>query len=271
MKKRVLSGIVLVIFGILLLALPETIMPAQVRYVVVAILMIIAHWEMIQALKKWGYHPIEWMGYVFSAAFFPVYLLFGSDGLWILLVLLIMAAFVQRIFSKKRSTFDLLMGLVPLFYPLSFFVFVGLTATAPEVVWHTVLVGGVLAACSTDVFALFSGMLFGKHPLAKNISPKKTVEGAIGGLIFGTLSGILLWVVQQTFWGGTYSLLLCLVSAFFGSIADQIGDLAASTIKREANIKDFGKIIPGHGGIMDRLDGVLFAIPVAYICFVMIG
>ena len=117
----------------------------------------------------------------------------------------------------------------------------------------------------TDIFALVFGMALGKHKMAPVLSPKKTIEGAIGGIlgsvIVGGIIGYILYVNEthtpSTGWG-------LMIICFAGSIISQIGDLLASGIKRDHNIKDYGTLIPGHGGIMDRFDSVIFVIPCIY-------
>jgi phosphatidate cytidylyltransferase len=114
--------------------------------------------------------------------------------------------------------------------------------------WSVALVLAI--AWCTDTFAYFSGMLFGKKKLCPEISPKKTVAGAIGGTIFGTLAGVVVfWIAKGTpVWG---------LIALPVSIVSQLGDLAASVIKRRFGVKDYGKIFPGHGGVLDRFDSVI--------------
>ena len=116
-----------------------------------------------------------------------------------------------------------------------------------------------------DTCAYFAGRAFGKHKMAPVLSPKKTIEGAIGGIlgsvIVGGIIGYILYVNEthspSTVWG-------LMIICFAGSIISQIGDLLASGIKRDHNIKDYGTLIPGHGGIMDRFDSVIFVIPCIY-------
>ena len=109
-------------------------------------------------------------------------------------------------------------------------------------------------------------MAFGKHKLIPQLSPKKTVEGAIGGVVVAVsicvVFGVVLEMKNQL--EGVDTVLLCFITGFVGSIFSQIGDLAASAMKRYVGIKDFGKIMPGHGGVLDRFDSVLFAAPVVY-------
>lgn len=117
----------------------------------------------------------------------------------------------------------------------------------------------VLTAFGTDIFAYFTGYLFGKHKLCPSISPKKTKEGAIGG-VFGSviLSLAFILIVQPDL------LIHGLVIGVLGSIISQFGDLTASIIKRKIGIKDYGNLIPGHGGVLDRFDSVLFTAPFVY-------
>ena len=112
----------------------------------------------------------------------------------------------------------------------------------------------------TDGFALFAGMALGKHKLAPVISPKKTIEGAIGGVVGNVLSCVVLYIVFHTYFSisSHISLVWVICSALGLSVVSIFGDLAASTIKRHAGIKDFGNLLPGHGGIMDRFDSSVF-------------
>ena len=110
-----------------------------------------------------------------------------------------------------------------------------------------------------DTGGYFGGRFFGKHKLSPNKSPKKTWEGAIAGLV-ASMVGAVLWHANfyQDLSGGTATALVC---GFFGGIAGQLGDLVESVIKRFTGVKDSGSLLPGHGGLLDRIDGVLFAAP----------
>jgi phosphatidate cytidylyltransferase len=123
-------------------------------------------------------------------------------------------------------------------------------------IWFFMMLSVVFAG---DTFAYLTGMFFGKRPLMPKVSPKKTIEGALGGLIgSGVVALLFLGILENIFWGG-----LIAIGVSVGIVA-QLGDLFESMLKRVANKKDSGSIMPGHGGVLDRLDGVLFAAPVIF-------
>lgn len=129
------------------------------------------------------------------------------------------------------------------------------------------LIFAVFASWMTDIFAYFIGSKFGKHKLCPNISPKKSVEGAIGGIAGALLLNVLLLLVFKKFVFEDEAHLSYIGVAILSvvlSVVSMFGDLAASTVKRNFGIKDFGKLLPGHGGIMDRFDSALFVLPVLY-------
>jgi phosphatidate cytidylyltransferase len=117
----------------------------------------------------------------------------------------------------------------------------------------------VLVGCN-DTFAYLTGVLIGKHPLAPKISPKKTIEGVIGSLVFTILGGALAfhYIMESDWWLGALAGLMTVFTA-------TSGDLIESALKRDLAIKDMGSLLPGHGGIMDRLDSVLFAAPALWL------
>ena len=121
----------------------------------------------------------------------------------------------------------------------------------------------VLVGCN-DTFAYLTGILIGKHPLAPQVSPKKSWEGVIGGLVFAAIGTALAFHYLLE-----YSPALGALAAIGGVLAATIGDLVESAIKRDLALKDMGKLLPGHGGMLDRLDSVLFVAPILW-CFVEI-
>ena len=117
----------------------------------------------------------------------------------------------------------------------------------------------------SDTFALFAGMLFGKHKLAPYVSPKKTVEGGIGGLLGGVIGMTLFKFVSGIFMDIPLSWTGVVLLGILGSVISQIGDLSFSVIKREFGVKDYGRLLPGHGGILDRFDSVTFVAPFVWL------
>lgn len=127
----------------------------------------------------------------------------------------------------------------------------------------------LFTACFTDTFAYFTGSFLGKHKLCPKISPKKTVEGAVGGVLGCILANVILYAVYNNFFFENPSnnyVAIVIVSAVL-SVVGMCGDLTASLIKRNYGIKDFGNLIPGHGGIMDRFDSILFVSAAFYAVF----
>jgi phosphatidate cytidylyltransferase len=124
----------------------------------------------------------------------------------------------------------------------------------------------------SDSCALFAGMAFGKHKMAPLVSPHKTVEGGIGGLLGGVLGLLLLkWAARAvagvtflTYWQVAMIGLVC-------AVVSEIGDLSFSVIKREFGVKDYGKLLPGHGGVLDRFDSVTFTAPMVYFLLLLLG
>ncbi len=121
-----------------------------------------------------------------------------------------------------------------------------------------------ICAWISDTGAYFFGKLFGKHKLIEKISPKKTVEGAIGGVITTALGGVILGIIAQLGFDLEVNYLLLALTGMVGSVFGQVGDLIASWLKRQYGIKDFGHLMPGHGGAMDRFDSVALAAPFVY-------
>ncbi len=179
-----------------------------------------------------------------------------------LLIVLLGISLIQ-IFNHLKNvgiSRDMFYGYV---YITIFFRFIFYTSQLDNsyVVWLIFII-----AWSTDTFAYFTGLLFGKHKLAPIISPKKTIEGAIGGILGCAVSTFvfsIIFIPEIT----TISILF----GILGSIISQLGDLNASMIKRSNGIKDFGYIIPGHGGILDRFDSILFTAPYVYVAYSIFG
>lgn len=174
---------------------------------------------------------------------------------WLAAVIIIGSVYMFRV--TERTPMDAMATIVGIIY-IGFFsyhvVLVDRTGEYSILIWLV-----LLSAFGADIFAYFTGVFIGKHKMAPNLSPKKTIEGAIGGIIG---SGFVCGVFGYFFCPEI--LLHCVVIGLLGAPVSMCGDLTASAYKRKMGIKDYGKLIPGHGGIMDRFDSVLFTAPFVY-------
>lgn len=122
------------------------------------------------------------------------------------------------------------------------------------------IIFGIAVAVITDTFAYFFGIKFGKHRLCPEISPKKSKEGSVAGFIFGVICSVVLYIIYSNFNIIELSLMDMVIMGIINSILCQFGDLTASMVKRNFDVKDYGNLIPGHGGVLDRIDGILFSL-----------
>ncbi len=177
-------------------------------------------------------------------------------------ILLFMAAMV--LFWKKSNSKEVLpAGMVTIFIVSAILSLVVLRANFNVFA----LLLPFIIAWATDTGAYFTGYFLGKHKLAPEMSPKKTIEGAIGGIIIAIVATVAYGVIL---YGNFYmiGMIKYAIVGAVGSVVAQIGDLAASCIKRDFDKKDYGTLLPGHGGLMDRFDSVLFAAP--YVLFMIV-
>ena len=185
-------------------------------------------------------------------------------GLLIYLTLL----FIEAISSHYTVTLEKMGGafffaiLIPYF--LSSFIRIRQLELGKELILLPLVV-----AFTSDAFALFAGMLFGKHKLAPELSPKKTIEGSIGGFAGAIICTLIYGLVLQLSFHCRVNYLLLVLYGGVGSAISQLGDLSFSYIKRQYHLKDFGNIFPGHGGVLDRFDSVIFCAPLmeVLLCF----
>lgn len=205
-------------------------------------------------------------GYGFLAAFVPVYYFGGMEAaafLWLISFMVLLGGLMLR----SESQLDVyLHGAFTLVYPALFFALLLamiLQTDATAVTRMILLSAG--AAFGSDTFAFTVGTLWGKRKLLPQVSPKKTVEGAAAGLLGGVAFCLAVGLWLLPWWTGSGIVWWqAVVVGLAGSIAGQLGDLAASLIKRSCGVKDFGHLLPGHGGLMDRVDGFIWAAAVVY-------
>ncbi len=263
MFKRVLSAVVLlVIVAVCFIASTETAM------LLVAAFGILSCHEIGNALKNINRNIIKLIPMVFIVVS-ALMIYFNLDMIYLLafMCLALVAIFVVCMKDKKRTSQDALATLSTLIYPSLPFVGVIYVCSLPAPEWVVIFVTGFLSAVLCDTFALFGGMAFGKHKLAPTVSPNKTIEGSVTGSVVTTAVSVGAWFLFKDYidcslWAFALTVAICTIVA-------QIGDLSASFIKREAGVKDFGNLIPGHGGALDRIDSMIFSIPTAYILLTM--
>lgn len=178
-----------------------------------------------------------------------------------IIYLILILSMATPIFKRKYNIVSSALTFTGFIYIVCFFSFLILIRDYSNggkyLIWLVFII-----AWSCDTAAYYSGKFFGKRKLCPQVSPKKTVEGAIGGIV-GSVLGIIIWgIICRSSISFSWSLLIFL--GIIGAIVSQLGDLSASLIKRYVGIKDYGYIMPGHGGMLDRFDSILFTIPIVY-------
>lgn len=270
MKQRVITGVLAAIVFIGALFLMNTL----VFPVFLSFLSVIAVWEVEKAVGLKN-KLIYVVSLVFSAivpflTHFNIHLPVAPfGGVYVVLILILMLLKFEQTKFEEAITAIFASTAIPYSFSLMI-VFRDINKVFPSYTKTDgvyLILFAYFVAWMTDIFAYFVGSKFGKHKLCPKISPKKSVEGAIGGVVGEIVLNILLLFVFKKFFFEGESVLSYVTVAVLSlvlSVISMFGDLAASTIKRNFGIKDFGKILPGHGGIMDRFDSVLFVMPVLY-------
>ena len=235
-------------------------------------LTLIALDEVYRALEHKGYSVCRWGGYAAAVLMWPLSRFMGVlDPL--LLLVAAMGISMTGVLLNGRPTFpDAAASVYPLltcFLPMSMFMMM-LNATYGRVPGIALITMAFAIAYSCDAAAYFGGRAFGRHKLCPSVSPKKTVEGALFGILGGVLGALgcrlfFVYLLRTPMPGVPAAILL----GVLGSLAGQIGDLTASLLKRYSGIKDYGKVFPGHGGVMDRFDSVIFTLIVLY-CYTLV-
>ena len=250
--------------------------------------MLTSTFEMYRAFRRIGYDPVRWTGYVYCvlAVLAQAYYADLTGGLFqsispamFALIIGLLLAMTVIIFKGKVAFDSLMSTLFPMLYPGLFF---SLIITLQDLETHLAstlaLILTFFIASVNDTFALFIGLRYGKHKLSPEISPKKSVEGAIAGLVSSVVFAVLVPLVAmrvapqaQLDAAPLPPLWAFAVLGLFAGGLSQIGDLVASLVKRHCGIKDFGNIFPGHGGMLDRMDGILFCGVACYVFFKLYG
>ena len=269
MKRRVVvAAIFIPVLFIVLFYFPPYIFAA-----VVALVSSVSAYELLHAIGVKGNERVNIYA-VFSAVLIPVGVYFGVTALVFLAVFIVLMClmFVEAVIvfrTKRQISFAQI--LIVLFagalIPLALSSLISMK-NMPE--GRLIVLLPIISAFITDAGAYFIGVYFGKRRPFILVSPKKTVEGYIGGLAIGTVAMLIYGVIlvfttlhRVTFWA-------LIVYGLVGGVLTELGDLAFSLIKREYDVKDYGRLLPGHGGMLDRFDSMVFTAPVIYLLMTVI-
>ncbi len=261
MKQRILTGIVMAVTLIPCHFFTDTVL----LVVLMALFAAVGSFEMLRCL---GYHKN-------AAVSLPVYLCaiglpilarytssigsFFSFAFCIMFVLMFYMMSLAVVYKGKQEINRLLTVFAADFYVIFGITAIILVRDMPNGIFTYLLI--FVGAWMTDIGAYFIGVLFGKHKLIPEVSPKKTVEGAIGGIAANVISFCIYGFVIDRFFDATPNYPSLIVTALLVSVISMFGDLVASIIKRQYGIKDYGKLFPGHGGVVDRFDSIISVAP----------
>ncbi len=272
MKIRLISAAIAIPLGILIIFLNNVILYT----LVCAVLSVVAVYEILLATKYLKNKLITFVSlfFVFSVPFIFTINIFRRNVIAICFTFLFLL-FVIMLFMHDKVPFEELavVGFVSVCIPLSFSSILFCRVKFEE---HAIfiIVFILLSAWIGDAGAYFIGTFFGKHKMAPKISPKKSWEGFIGGIVTSGIFGILLaygYEITEAVMYGSNTFVVnkpfILVISLLCAVLGVVGDFTASIIKRQCAVKDFGNILPGHGGVLDRFDSVLFVAPFVYHVF----
>lgn len=262
--ERLISGIVLV-----MIAMVTIILGKDVTLTTVVIISLIGLYEL---LKVFG---LQWklpgfIGYAAAIAYYALIWFEYSEYLMILFIVYLICLMASYVFTfPKFKADDIMVCFFGLFYVvlmLSYIYQVRMMEDGRYVVWLI-----FLCSWGCDTCAYLVGVMFGKHKMAPVLSPKKSVEGGIGGVLGAALLGFIYATIFKDKLSLDNANIIFPVVCAAGGIISQIGDLTASGIKRNHDIKDYSKLIPGHGGILDRFDSVIITAPIIYYLIIYLG
>ena len=253
-KTRLISGIVLVI-----IALATIISGSWILFFTLLAVSLIGMRELYKVMKVSDEHVtvLELVGYLGAVLYYIAMKAdFGNYGTMAIIISMILILFVYVFGYPKYHAEQVMAAFFGVVYVAVMLSFIYLTRSLPDGKFLVWLI--FLCSWGCDTCAYCVGMLIGKHKMSPVLSPKKSIEGAVGGVAGAALLGVIYAAATQGKMA-EYAL-ICAV----GALISMVGDLAASAIKRNQNIKDYGKLIPGHGGILDRFDSVIITAPVIY-------
>ena len=267
--KRVLTA--LIVFPVVAIALIFG--NKYILDIIVMITALIGMNEYIKCVSK-KVKVISWISYlsVLYIAFIHIIPAVVSQILLLFIVpILLLIVFLHVIITDMKISFEQIVYTVfGIAYIVGFLIFIPLLYGYEGTISGKILIWLALcAAWGTDICAYFIGCKFGKHKFSK-VSPKKSLEGCVGGVLGAILLTLVFVYIFNTYFGCSISYLVMGISSVVLSIIGQIGDFSASVIKRSYEIKDFSELFPGHGGMLDRIDSLMFIAPYAYLLFTIL-
>ena len=264
-KTRLISSIVLVVLALVVILTGGYLLAAVLLF-----LSFTAYHELMKACgltEKGKPSGMEIIGYTGIAAYYLVMVFTRQEEEMLLLVLimvLIAFMFLYVLTFPKLHADQIMSAFFNVVYAPVMLSCIYLVRTLPYGKYSVWMIFISSWICDTCAYAV--GIVIGKHKMVPKLSPKKSIEGAIGGVLGAAIVGGLYgyFVVEPVITEQNVTWVFVLISAV-GAVISQVGDLAASAIKRNHDIKDYGKLIPGHGGVMDRFDSVIFTAPMIYL------
>ena len=261
--KRLGSGIILLAAAIVLFYTGGTPL-----LLVCAVLSLIGQHEFYRAIGI-DHKALSAIGYLMTAVYYMLVMFEGMAYMTAMIVcslLVLMTAYVVTF--PEYKTEEVTGAFFGVCYVSVLMSFIYLTRAHSDGVYFVWLI--LMSAWGSDTLAYCTGMLIGKHRMVPKLSPKKTWEGAAGGILgAGALGFLYGFVFRGKMIDTQMPQLVCALACIAGAVISMIGDLAASAIKRNHDIKDYGTLIPGHGGVLDRFDSMLFAAPAIYYAIIM--
>lgn len=227
----------------------------------VFVLSILGLYEYYSISKKKEIHPMSIVGYVLCAVY---YIFIDYNNYKLLMFCIVISVFLMfciPIINTKYNYIDISVTILGFIYVGVFFSFIFLTSKFNHGEYLVWLI--FIASWVCDTSAYYAGRFLGKNKLCPKVSPKKTVEGSLGGLIGSVVACTVFGAVIHNF-GVNISIYNYIIIGALCGVFSQCGDLAASSIKRHVGVKDYSNLIPGHGGILDRFDSILFSSVIVY-------
>ena len=226
--------------------------------------------EYFNAISKVS-NPVRWIGYLSCLSIVFIHLIpegYITTYAILALPIILIILFAQVVATEMKTSFkDIAYTFLGIFYVVFFTMFLALIfgmENGRVLIWYA-----LLSAWGSDIFAYLIGKYFGKHKFSK-VSPKKSIEGCIAGVL-GAVGLLLAFTFfANTYWGLSVNYGYVALIGVALSLLGQIGDFAASSIKRYVDIKDYSNLIPGHGGMLDRIDSLIFLAPFAYVLLSLI-